>query len=94
MVSGCERETIITFNEMERTAEVFTYNKKIRTKLLKCLEEHPDECKLVKENQDGGITFIVDKSWIKVAPKRRVSEEQREKLRERAKRMWSNNELN
>lgn len=94
MVTGCERETVITFNEIEDKAEVFTYNKKIKNKLLKCLASNPDECRLIKENQDGGVTFEVDKSWIRVAPKRRMSDEQREMLRERAKRMWSNNELN
>lgn len=80
-----ERETIINFNEEEPTANVYTFNRRLRNKLSKIAKENPD-CQIVKETEDY-TEFIVPKKWTKVSPPRKMSEENKMKASERAKKM-------
>lgn len=86
-----EQETIINYNEEDLNAHVYTFNKRLISKLRKLSEERPDECKIENEFHDGkAIAFIVPKKWIKVsAPGKRkpISEERRKELSERMKAM-------
>lgn len=88
-----EQETIINFNEDEPTADVYTYNRRLRNRLSKIAKENP-ECQIVKEADDY-LEFIVPKKWVKVSPPRKMSEENKCKAAERAKKMaaerWSKN---
>ncbi len=77
-LTNIERETIICFNEAEKTAEVFTYRQSLIRQLDGLTEERPTEAMRVKTNAEGGVTFIVPKAWIKVKPKRVMSEAQKE----------------
>lgn len=84
-----EKETIISYNQAESTASVFTFEpRKIRA-LRKCAEDHPEECKIVREGPEEAVEFEVPKKWIKVKPPKKLdlTEEQREVLRERMKRI-------
>lgn len=81
-----EMETIITYNEAEQTASVFTYNTALRNKLSRLAEEYPDECKLEKTAWDGKVVdYTVPKRWVKVSPPRKVNmtDEQKQALAER-----------
>lgn len=91
-LSRYEQETIITFNEEESTAQVYTFNRSLQSKLRKLSEERPEECRLDPEDRktdNGSAAFIVPKCWIKVSPPRTVtrSEEQIEAMRERMRAM-------
>ena len=57
-----EKETIITYNEADEYAEVFTYNRKLQNKLQGKLN-----AELILDNGYGGKTFIVPKKWIRVS---------------------------
>nr|MBQ4456586.1 hypothetical protein [Clostridia bacterium] len=87
--SRYEQETIINFNEEESTAQVYTFNRSLQTKLRKLSEERPEECRIDPDERRtcGGAAaaYIVPKSWVKVAPPRKVTmtEEQVEAARER-----------
>lgn len=59
----------------------------LKNKLMRYAEEKPDVT-VVAINTDGSAVFHVPVSYIKVSPPRRVSEEQREAMGERAKKMW------
>lgn len=80
-----EKETIIVFNEEEKTANVYTFNKKLIKKLdMLC---NNNEAELVKYSNEGSKTYNVPKSWIKISPPKRmnISEERRKALIETAK---------
>lgn len=81
-----EQETIITFDEESKTANVYTCRKALQRRLMQLAIDRPDECKVVKTSREGlAIDFEVPKKWIKVSPPRTVNltEEQRAKLAER-----------
>lgn len=77
MLTSYERETIINFNEEEKVASVYTYNKSLRNKLNKLLGVNQDIH--VIRSSDEMSEFEVPKSWIKVSPPKQVnlSDEQR-----------------
>lgn len=87
-LSRYEQETIISYNEEEQTASVYTFNGPLRRKLEKLAEERPEECRLQEARSCGSVEFIVPKKWIKVKPPTVLSltDEQREELRQRGKR--------
>lgn len=59
---GIERETLINFNEVEKTASVNTCNKKLMNKLRQLAKERPDECKVIEEFEGGRtVEFEVPK---------------------------------
>lgn len=86
--SRLEQETIINFNEEEKTASVYTFNKRLQRKLARLAEEYPDECRKAKTWQPGeSVEYIVPKKWIKVNAPRVLTEEQKQAASERAKAM-------
>ena len=79
-LSNFERETIITFNEGEPMAHIFTYNRAWQRHLEKRLGLKP-----VMDNGYGGKEYVIDKHRIR--PPRapvRLSEKAKQ---ERAKRL-------
>jgi hypothetical protein len=76
-MSRYEQETIINYNEEDTEAIVYTHHKKLINKLNK----------LGVEGVSRGIamTYKVPKSWVRVIPKREISEEKRKILSERAR---------
>lgn len=82
-LSKYEQETIINFNEEEKTASIYTYNTKLRNKLADFAANSTDCC-LVKKGRIYS-EYKVPKNWIKVQMPRQYSEEQRQKMSERAK---------
>ena len=78
-----EQETIILYNNEEKTASVFTYDKSLIRKLDKRLGEMPD-MKLIRRGEDFA-EYSLPKKWIKVAFPRQYSDEQRAEMAERMK---------
>lgn len=78
-----ERETIILYTEADYRAEVYTHNKKMINRLAKLCAERPDEVEKIREADTGAVTYTVPRDWIRVVPKRRVSEEYRAAAAER-----------
>ncbi len=77
-LTNYERETIISYNEAEKTANVYTHNKSLRRKLEKLAAERPEECWLEKVSRFGeAVDYTVPKAWVKITPTRILSEEQR-----------------
>lgn len=81
-----EQETIINYNEEEKTASIFTFNVALKHKLVKLAEKLPDECKEADTVcPESAVEYIVPKRWIKVSPPKRISEEQKAASAERMK---------
>ena len=76
-ISRLEQETIITFNEAEATANIYTHNAALIRKLEALAGSRPDEVQRARSYPDGGREYIVPKRWVKVQPPRAYSEEQR-----------------
>lgn len=77
-----EQETIINYNEADSTASIYTHNRALRRKLDKLAQERPGDCHRQKTDREGkAADFTVPKSWVKVSPPRRLTEDQKERLR-------------
>ena len=83
ILSNIEKDTIFNYNEAEKTAHCFTYNKKLIRQLVELASNRPDECQLVGDNGNGGLTYRIPKKWVKIKPSRILSDETRAAMRER-----------
>ena len=76
-----EQETIISFNEEEKTAGIYTHNKVLRQKLAALARDRPEDCRLVKASHGGrAVDYTIPKSWIRIVPPRIASEAQKAAL--------------
>ena len=75
-----ERETIINFNEAERTASVYTHNEALKERLLALCRTRPEQVRQTDANRWGGLTFELPKKWLKVSPPRKPTPAQLEVL--------------
>jgi hypothetical protein len=82
-ITALERETIILFNEAEKTAEIETYNPAMKKRLEIIRREHPEDISLVRRESHANI-YVFPKKWVKIVPPRRLSEKQREQLAKHA----------
>lgn len=80
-LTRCEQETIINYNEEEKTASIYTHNRALRRKLDRLTQERPEDCRPGPTAREGQVAeYIVPKAWVKVNPPRRLTEVQREQL--------------
>lgn len=82
-LTRAERETIILFNEQDDTANICTCNVKLRNRLKTLSQRH--ECVVWKDGNEIFDEYELPKSLIRVAAPRQVTDEEREKLRERGR---------
>ena len=76
-LSNIEKETVINFNEAERTASVYTHNEALKRQLLELCRTYPEQVRQTAANRWGGLTFELPKKWLKVSPPRILSPAQR-----------------
>lgn len=69
-LTNVEKETIISFSEAGRTANVYTHNEALKHQLLELCRTHPDEVRQTAANDWGGLTFELPKKWLRVKPPR------------------------
>lgn len=81
-LSPAERETIILFSDADRTASVYTHDKKLTTRLETLARQYPDQVYVERQEHPGAVSYIVPKSCIQIhAP---FSAQRREAARQRA----------
>lgn len=80
-----ERETIITYNEAEPVASVYTMNGALIRKLEGLVESRPGEARRVKTYPDGAQEYEVPKKWVRVQPPRVLTDEQKATMAARLK---------
>ena len=80
-----EVATIIDFNEAEAEANVYTHNAALCRKLEALADQRPEEVKRGRSFPDGGREYTIPKRWVKVNAGPILTEEERERRRERAK---------
>ena len=79
-LSNIERETVINFNEAERTASIYTHNSALKAQLIGLCQSYPDQVRQTAANDWGGLTFELPKKWLRIVPPRVLSPAQREVL--------------
>lgn len=79
-LTNLEKETIILFNEAETTASIQVHSSRLRRRLDQLHAERPEEVSL-----DHNGDFVIPKGWIKVNPKRIISEKERQRLAKQLK---------
>ena len=80
-----EKETIILFNEADDEASIYTYTAGLRKRLANFSKKHPDLCRLEKSCDQGGVSYVLDKSRLSIRLQPPMSEERRRKASEYAK---------
>lgn len=74
--SVMEQETVINMSADVKTAFVYTAMQRDLRRMWKLYAEHPDEVKVLKDDKYG-TEFEIPAEWVRIKPKRAVSEEQR-----------------
>lgn len=80
-----ERETVISYNQTNDPAEIYTHDLKLKRRLFALCEEYPDVCELIDVDEHGGHCFLADKERISIHVTRPYSEERRRKQSDWAK---------
>lgn len=81
--TNSERETIVIFNESEKTAEIYSSSPRIINQLLTLCEKFPDVYKVIRTVRDKdrkitGAYFSCPKGFVKFKKPRILSEKQKE----------------
>lgn len=82
-----DRETCVNFYGSEDFLTIYTCQPKWINKVRKMVEEHPDECTVMFDNGKDGIEVQMPVGCFKFSWPRTMSAENREKARERCKRL-------
>ena len=69
--------TELYFNEYDGTAEIYTYNTKLKKRLTTYAACYPDLCQLTEDDENGGLRFEIDKHRISIRLTTPYSEERR-----------------
>ena len=80
-----EKETIILFNEGEDTASIYTFNAGLKKRLGLFAKKYPGLCRQEKTHEQGGVSYVLDKSRLSIRLQPPMSEERRRKASENAK---------
>lgn len=88
-LSKYEQETVINYNNGEKTATLYTADPIVMRKMDKLVEKDPDEYKVIKEN-DISKTYEFPKKLIGFRVTQRMTPEQREKAIARLKKFNKN----
>ena len=83
-ISRQEQETIINYNAAEQTATVYTRDKTVMHRLDALVIDFPDYYRLIGES-DIDKTYEMPKSFVRYRKPRRLSDEQRDAARSRAR---------
>jgi hypothetical protein len=78
-VTGIEAETIINYNQEEKTAEIYTHDKRLTKRLLESCKRFPDLFKLVGSEGEA-TTFLIPKKYVSVRQPKVYTEEQQERM--------------
>ena len=86
-LSTVEQETIINYNNAEKEATIFTYDKALNRKLDELCSTHKEISLLREEN--GAREYKLPKKWLKVRAPAILSDVERQKRAEAARARFS-----
>lgn len=77
--------TELYFNKYDSTAEIYTYNTKLKKRLTAYAATYPDLCQLIEDDENGGLRFEIDKHRVSIRLTAPYSEECKRYLSQKAK---------
>ena len=80
-----QKTTVIYFDEHSRMIEVQTHNTDIKNRLTQYAVAHPDLCRQTDDDEQGGLTFEIDRRRFAVRLTAPYSDERRHAASELAK---------
>ena len=82
-------ENAIEFLNGQKTATVTLYRGRLQNRILRLAEERPDEVAVIcRPEENNGFLFAhIPLKWLRIQPPKQMSEEQREKAKERLARV-------
>ena len=84
-LSKKQKVTNIYFNEADSIVEVCTYNTALKNRLTEYAGKYPSECRLIDDDENGCLTFEVNKWRFGFKLTAPYSEERRKAASELAK---------
>ena len=58
--------TELYFNEYDGTAEIYTYNTKLKKRLTAYTANYPELCQLTEDDESGGLRFEINKHRVSI----------------------------
>lgn len=89
-LSKKQKTTAIFFDEDGDITEVMTHNTDLKNRLQKYASKYPDLCKQTDDNEQGGLTFEIQKKRLSIKLTAPYSEERRRAASELAKKNAKN----
>lgn len=72
-----QRITELRFNEMDDTAEIYTYNLKLKRRLQAYAKKYPKLCKVTDKKRNGAMRVVIDKQRVSIRLTAPYTEERR-----------------
>ena len=82
-----QKTTAIYFDEYSDLIEVQTHNTELKKRLSKFATMYPDDCRQTDDDEQGGLTFEIEKGRLSFRLTAPYSEERRSASSERAKKL-------
>ena len=80
-----QKTTCIYFDEASSTVEIQTHNTALKNRLTKYAAEYPDLCRQTDDEEQGGLTFEIDRRRFTVRLTAPYSDKRRQAASELAK---------
>lgn len=88
-----EKTTAIYFDELGDMIEVQTHNTDLKKRLIAFAKEHPQCCRKIDDDEQGGLTFEIEKGRLSFRLTAPYSEERKRKASENAKQNGFNSQI-
>lgn len=85
-----QKTTVIYFDEYGGMIEVQTHNTDLKKRLAAFAEKHPQCCRQTDDDEQGGLTFDIEKGRLSFRLTAPYSEERRQFAKERANNQFLN----
>ena len=79
-----QKTTVIYFDEHSRMIEVQTHNTNLKKRLTAFAAKYPQCCRQTDDDEQGGLSFEIEKGWLSFRLTAPYSEERRRVASERA----------
>ena len=85
-----QKTTVIYFDEYSRIIEVQTHNTDLKKRLAAFAAKHPQCCRQTDDDEQGGLTFDIEKGRLSLSAAAPYSAERRRAASEAAKKNSAN----
>lgn len=86
-------ENVIEFLKDQQTATVTFSQGRYKTRIRKLAKRYPEECQITVENRDGSIVAHIPVEWIRINPRKELTEEQKKQRADTMRQNWREGKL-